>query len=539
MKILLVIPDYGSKKYYTFPLGIPYISSYLKARGWNITAFNANHYPGEKLSQILQSDNYAVVATGGMFTHAAIMNEFVKTVRAFSPESKIILGGPIAAGDPEFTFDILRPDFLITGEGERAMDYLLQALKRGSGFRDLPGIFFKENGKYIRTEPAGLIENLDEVPFPDYEGFEFGYYLDNFKEDNQAFQCIGGELLNRRTGIVVTTRDCVSKCTFCFRLMGGVYRARSLENVMKEINFLRENYKVNNIAFCDDMFAANKDRVKAFCRELKVLGIPWRGQVRVNVVDDELLKIMKDSGCFFISYGFESGSHSVLKSMKKGITTEQIDRAITSAVKAKISIQGNFIFGDPAETIETAKETIRFARKYKKFCLGFGFIIPYPGTELYYKLIDNGRMDNKWDFYLKPGHKFYNMTSLSDIDFEYLDKKIGVESHYRGQCSNGKLSKVRRTGKYIASFALKCQHCEAENKVNDYNIEDGDEIVCRECYQRIGINQCDFRFGRWRVMARRIYYLYFLRLATMSPFVYRIFRPFLVLFSVGKSAFKV
>jgi len=152
------------------------------------------------------------------------------------------------------------------------------------------------------------------------------------------------------------------------------FRIRSISNFIKEIEFLVDKYNINELDLLDDMFAANKNRLFEFCEMIKPLKLPWQCQMRVNVADIDLLKTMKDAGCCLISYGFESGSPRVLKSMRKGISTEQIERAIEANLKAKITIQGNFIFGDPAETIETMKETIKFARKYKSLFLGFGMV---------------------------------------------------------------------------------------------------------------------------------------------------------------------
>ena len=181
-------------------------------------------------------------------------------------------------------------------------------------------------------------------------------------------------------------------CTFCFRLMGRGYRVRSIDNVMNEINYLVHNYKINELNIFDDMFSADKPRVLEFCKRIKAYNIRWSCQLRVNIASEELLKAMKDSGCYLISYGFESGSGQILKSMEKNITVEMIENAVNLTKKNKIEIQGNFIFGDPAETIETMKITIKFIKRvFKTTLVWIGFIVPYPGTILYEKFISRGQ----------------------------------------------------------------------------------------------------------------------------------------------------
>ena len=229
--------------------------------------------------------------------------------------------------------------------------------------------------------------------------------------------------------------------------MGGSYRVRSIDNLLGEIRYLINRYNINELILMDDMFSAHRDRIVEFCRAIKPLNIPWECQFRVTSVDDGLLGIMKDAGCHIVGYGFESGSPKVLKSMKKGINLQQIERAIRGNIKAKLTLQANFIFGDPVETCETMKETINFTRKFQNISMGYGFIIPYPGTKLYYKLIREEKLKDRLKFHEDPGHKIYNMTSLSDIDFLYMWRRVKVENYLRKQKCLGKILKLKKIKK--------------------------------------------------------------------------------------------
>jgi len=139
-----------------------------------------NHHRSQELIGLLQDNCFDVVGTGGHFIHLPVIKSLIKITRQYNPNAKIVLGGGIASTDFEFIFQELKPDFLVVGEGELTTDTLLQALKNNTDLHKVTGIVFKENGNIIKTPPTPLISDLDTLPFPDYEGFEYRYYLDNF-----------------------------------------------------------------------------------------------------------------------------------------------------------------------------------------------------------------------------------------------------------------------------------------------------------------------------------------------------------------------
>ena len=540
MRVLLAIPDLKENGTYHFPIGIAYVSSYLKAKGYDITAFNANHYPPERLKEVLAQGDFGLVATGGLFVHTAVIKAFVDRVREHSPGSKLVLGGALAAGDPEFVLDVFKADGLVLGEGEVSMAALIKAMIEGRGMEEVPGVAFRKDGKLICTPAAPLIEPLDQLPLPDYEGFEFGHYLDHHAISERKFLVVGKERA-RRTGYVVSSRDCACKCTFCFRMFGGKFRLRSLDNLMQEIRYLRDTYQINELNVMDEMFAADKKRVMEFCRLIKPLDMAWVCQLRVNVVDDEMLRQMKEAGCHLIGYGFESGSLDVLKSMRKGITPRQIDAAIQATFNAKITIQGNFIFGDPAEDLRTLDETIRFTRKFSKLFIGYGHIIPYPGTVLYHDLVRKGAITDRWEFFLNPGGRVYNMTGLSDVDFSYLRRKVFIEKLLRYDHACGKIRTFRKIGPGVYDLSIRCQHCRTVNHFGAYDrgTHKGKYFICKECCQRILLNEADPRLLNFPYIRHRWVGLYVWRLICSTPGIHRVIAPVLLGIKAAMTRLKI
>jgi len=413
--------------------GIMYVSSYLKAHGFHVNTLNMNHYPTTKLDEIMRKKRYDVVCSGGIFTHLTKYVDIISVARQYNKHVKTVIGGPVATAHPEFALDALQADFLVIGEGERTCADLLTAIADNRKPNSVKGIAFRDQDQFVQTEANQPIEDLDTLPFPDYEGFEFDRFLDLSHDIPQDYPF--HFIYNNRPVGVVGGRDCPGKCTFCFRLTGGKFRVRSVDNIIDEIRYLVDRFGINTLGLVDDLFATKKARVREFCRKIQPMNLPWQCALRVNNIDEEMLMAMKAAGCVLVSYGFESGSATVLKSMKKGISVGQIEKAIELTRKARMTIQGNFIFGDPAETLETAKETLRLARRYKCLHLGKMFIKPYPGSQLYHDLVDRKAIKDLHHFWVhstrEVGSWTINMTRLNEREFFLLRSWVALENLHR------------------------------------------------------------------------------------------------------------
>ena len=512
------------------PLGILCISAFLKSKGFDIHSLNLNHYDNEKLQEVLCEGRYDAVCTGGLFTEIRAVRHVIETTRRFDDRAKVIIGGAIASSDPEFALKELKPDYLVIGEGEVVMENLLRGIEDCKDIREVKGIVFADRGDIIKTPPQPLINDLDSLPFLDYEGFEYDRYLKDYVAYDEYFKLIM-DLEKRLKAAVSSSRDCIMKCTFCFRTMGGSYRIRSIDRTISEIKYLIKRYNVNEINLLDEMFSNSKERIYEFCEKIKPLNILWTCQIRVSNITKEALLCMKAAGCYSVSYGFESASGKVLKSMKKGITVDQISRAIKWTLEARMSIQGNFIFGDPAETLETADETFRFLRQYKNINVNYGMIIPYPGTELYFNLKEKGAFKDLAYFYENPqlGGNLPNMTTLSAIDYKYLKRKMHMENWLNYASSI--ILRARRVEGAIYDLTLECANCKKVHHTS-FNLDrDLDSIelwmVCNNCYQKIHFLKSKIRFN-WYDMVFFFYHRYIARLLLSNRFVHKYFTYYLI-----------
>jgi len=248
-----------------------------------------------------------------------------------------------------------------------------------------------------------------------------GHALFNYFDYPRSYQILG-------------SRGCPFNCTFCYHILGeSSYRQRSIKNLIEEIKYAINHYKINHFSLNDDMFAFDKKRLSEFCGEIKKIieqlswELKWDYQMAVTHVDEKTLKLLKDSGCHYIGFGFESYSPQVLRSMRKPITPEMIDNAIKLSFKLKMPVVANFIFGDVAETKETANETLNY---WKSNCQGqvkLFFIHPYPGSKIFHHCIKKGIIKDKLNYIKNKIHhtNILNMTdSMSDEEFKWLIDQV-------------------------------------------------------------------------------------------------------------------
>ncbi len=416
MKILVIAPKTG-----LIPVGLAYIVASMKRSGHHVDCINLNGS-----SRIdLRGKKYDFVATGGLSCHYLQIEEIIED--AMKNGLKVILGGGIVTSEPELMCSALRPEYAVIGEGEETIVELLRCIEEGRDPASVSGICFFRNGAFVITEQRKPVPDLDALPFPDFESLGYEGFLVTLKPSDEYSYDIFD---HPRVYPVITSRSCPFLCTFCYHPLGNKYRQRSISSVMEELMTAIPKYRINIVSIYDELFSYNKERVNEFCRRFRDFAsnlsweVKWTCQMRVDRLSEDMLNVMKDAGCYLISFGFESYSRRILESMKKHITPDQIHRAVHLASDKGISLQANFIFGDRAETLQTASETLEFWEEHADSGILLNFIFPCTGSAIYKHCVEKGIIKNKLDYIRNHFFDIYNITSLSGGEFYKLRVRV-------------------------------------------------------------------------------------------------------------------
>jgi anaerobic magnesium-protoporphyrin IX monomethyl ester cyclase len=456
MKITLVNPPYPPSVHSHppfIPLGIAYLGAVAEKAGHQVTVIDCQ---AEKLTYEnfreriakIPSDVIGVTATTLLYKSAMKLITIAKEVQ---PQAVIVLGGSHGTfWDENALKEYPSLDIVVRKEGEQTLIELLDKLENQSGLSNILGITYRDGDTIVRNEDRPFIENLDSLPFPAHHLLP----LENLKHN--------GKILFP----LVTSRGCVYWCDFCstVRMFGRGYRMRSPKNVVDEMQMVHDKYGIDQVTFYDDAFSVDRDRVVKICEELhaRKLKISWDCGTRVDMVDWELMKIMKDAGCIAVWLGVESGSEAMLSAMNKRIKLDQTRLAYKTAQQVGLITIANVVLGFPGETEQTAKETVRFLQQLNPDDVGFYIATPYPGTPMYEQVIKNGWLRvTDFDKYDTAGPTFetpwLSMEKLAKIRYKaYQDFYLRPSYIFKMMRKGGTYGKS--AVKTSAAYALRAMH---------------------------------------------------------------------------------
>jgi radical SAM superfamily enzyme YgiQ (UPF0313 family) len=397
-----------------FPLGLGYIASSLLEEGHKVDVIdiNVHRYNEKELVRLIKRIDSDAVGIGSVITRYAYMKNLIKMIKENNPNTKIIVGGPIATPIPEILLKNTETDVAVLGEGELTIKEVCDTIEEEKSLKGIKGIWFKDDKRIIQNQRRERIDNLDEISFPAWDIFPMDVYASTPITNNRFLRDMD----------IITSRGCPYQCTFCYTNLGKLVKFRSVDNVLEEIETLIDKYNIEYFSIFDENFLLNRRRVLEFCHKIKKerLGLNWSCAGRVNLVDEKLLKEMKKAGCNLINYGLESGSQKILDNMKKGFKVEQSEHAIKITKKAGMRISASFMIGMTGETIDTIKESIKFCKK-NDVTGTFFFTTPLPGTELYENLKKKGKIEDE-ERYIESLGEMSNRIALNLTDFS--DEKL-------------------------------------------------------------------------------------------------------------------
>jgi len=385
-KILLVVaapPSYRFAKlpFWPFspPLGLAYIAAVLEKNKYEVKILDMTVEPLTKKGyrDYLRKYNPNIIGFSVTVLNYFITTKFIKLTKEMLPNSLLILGGPFAS---VMRKKALREnpslDLVVYGEGEETMLDIVKNKKISS----IKGIIFRQ-GKDIKVNPPRpRLKNLDSIPFPARHLLKMEKYWDPLT--------------------LLSSRGCPYSCIFCSssKTWGRIWRPRSPKNIVDEIEYLYKNYGYLSEDKCihvvDDLFNLDLNRAKSICDEIIKRGLRTKFTFwgfRVDHIDKELVMKLKRVGCQRIDFGIESGDQKILNNIGKGITLNQIRRAVRLVKEAGMKVSGYFMIGNPGETLSTVRKTIEFARQLNLDFTNHNLAVPLPGTKLYKWVKNNGR----------------------------------------------------------------------------------------------------------------------------------------------------
>ncbi len=424
--VLLIIPRYISTDLYGYiiPMGIMYVSAALKSsKVAKVLTVNLNHEEKDYesvLRRIIIENNVDIVGCGGISGQFIEIYPVFETVRRIAPYVKNIVGGGMITADAETAMkafgDIV--DYGVIGEGEITVPDLVKTISEEGDPDFVEGIIYPNgNGGFIITKPRMEIQELDSLPLPDYEGFNYDKYLDSNGEwqNGKKFSPVA----------IIGGRSCKYACTFCFHPSGSRYRQRSLDSIFQEIDYLIEHYNINYIALREELFASDINRVLEFCKRSENYSIVWSIQMRVDSINREMVEALAKSKCRYVFLGIESADNRILKSMRKHITVEQVENALNLCLEYGLETRSTIILGDEEETLESSETTLNWWLSHKKkWAIDLGLIIAFPGSTLYKHAVADGRIPDPIRF-LREGCPIINLSKhLTYNDFFIIQSKL-------------------------------------------------------------------------------------------------------------------
>lgn len=366
------------------PLGVLSLAAYLRRESdaqVDIFDFTFRKRPFDYLREGLSARRYDAVGLSVMTSMLRDAEHASAIARQTNPQALMVWGGPHPTVLPGDSLALPHVDAVAIGEGEET---LLELVQHGGDPTGVAGIWHKTaDGNIVQNPPRPLIHDLSSLPWPARDLIDMKTYARAWYSLTAADPTLLGTS-------VITTRGCPYNCTYCQptlrQLFGKKVRRRSVDDVLAELMHLKETYGLNAFMFEDDTFIIHRPWVQEFSVRLKEmkLGLHWGCNVRADLVTHKVLAPMAEAGLVQINMGIESGTQRILDQIyDKGITIEDVRRAVGIAKSLKLKIGGYFMLGAPTETKEEVERTIHFAARLPIDEAAFNITTPLPGTRLW------------------------------------------------------------------------------------------------------------------------------------------------------------
>ncbi len=386
------------------PLSLAYLAASLRSARVEVQVIDAT---AERLSNLVVArkllafnpDYIGITTNIGIMRRSLSLSKFIK--QQF-PRVKVIMGGPWATIESNFLLKRGLADIVVHGEGERTMVELVGALSTGTSLHDVKGIsFVRADGAITTTPVQPFIGNLDELPFPAWDLFPPSKKYQFLHRSQPFFP-------------VMTSRGCPFDCIHCTKVVHGYkFRARSVENVVSELRYLKDNFNAKEIFIIDDNFNHDLDRAEkildGIIREKFNFRIKFTNGIRADKLPERFVKKLKLAGTYAVNLGIESGNQEIVRKIGKGLDLKKVVESVRLLKRYGFIVGGFFMLGHPYDTAATMQQTISFARALDLDFPFFFKAVPFPGTKMYELVSKSGTFLIHVD--KNPSVETYNLKS--------------------------------------------------------------------------------------------------------------------------------
>jgi len=402
------------------PMGMGYIAAVLKKYGYNVAIIDSLGL-GWGTRQVVQNDiiriglsdieisDYIekikpdVVGVSNLFSkqfYNAL--NIAKIVKKTNSNITTVFGGAHPSADPYSVMAHPEIDAVVEGEGEYPFLKYLQFLNDKLSESELESIYIRKNGQVRFFERKSWID-LDDLPWPTYDQMNLDIYF--------GLNSSHGERRHEKFLPMITSRGCPYKCTFCtaYKVWGKKFRTRDVDDVISEMKFIKKEYGIKEIMFEDDNTTLNVKRAKRLFNKMieEKLDFEWDtpNGVAAFALDNEVLDVMKQAGCYKVNLAIESGNEEHLKyNIKKPVKLKRVVELVKHCQKINLSVGTFLVFGIPGETEKMVWDSIRFVKNMKIYTPFISIATPYPGSELFNLCKDKGYLKNDFsidDLYIR------------------------------------------------------------------------------------------------------------------------------------------
>ena len=430
MRVLIInVCLRGGNARLLLPIGLGYIATAVHNAGYEVEILDIDRFrlSEQQVKRELTTREYDVVLMGCIVTGYRYVKQLSHVIREAHPDATIIAGNTVASSIPYHLLTKTDVDIAVVGEGDVTIVQLLRCLKAKGDLGKVEGVCFKDHGRIQSTSPRAPIDDLDSLPFVNWDLIDIKGYIEKGKDNvNEPCPIPFGE---RKVLSLCTSRGCPYSCTFCYHAFHGYrYRWRSPEDALEELQRMKKKYDANFVNFWDEITFFRTDWTSQFLDLLLEadLGIYWNAGSRgdlLNAKNAYLARKMQKAGCVGLTYSLESANAEILRAMNKRIKSEQIREHKKLMDEAGLASWVSIVVGYPQETEQTLQETFDFCERNRIYP-STGYLLPLPGTSLYEYALRNGFIKDEEEYLMRVADRQDLHVNMCQIPTERLQEIV-------------------------------------------------------------------------------------------------------------------